>query len=76
MSTNAEDPAQDPPVDIYVRPAQLGDICVLLEPTDQDEIRLLRQRQLALQARFGGKPIENVHLTCQRFESQDERSIG
>ena len=42
----------------------------MLEPTDQDEISLLHQRQISLQSCFGGKPIENVHLTCQRFEPQ------
>jgi hypothetical protein len=54
------------------RIARPGDVCVLLEPAE-DEIADLRQRQAALQARFGGRPQERVHLTCQRFELQDER---
>ena len=52
------------------RVARPGDVCVLLEPAE-DEIADLRQRQAALQARFGGCPHERVHLTCQRFELQD-----
>jgi len=53
------------------RTAQPGDVCVLLEPAEE-EIAELRQRQTALQARFGGRPHERVHLTCQRFELPDE----
>jgi hypothetical protein len=53
------------------RTAQPGDVCVLLEPAE-GEIDELRQRQVALQARFGGRPHERVHLTCQRFELPDE----
>jgi len=59
-----------------VRPAQVGDICVLLEPSQPHEINRLRQRQVALQARFGGVPIEHVHLTCQRFACQDKGLLG
>jgi len=39
---------------------------VLLVPAEE-ELPALRQRQLALQTRFGGRPHEVVHLTCQRF---------
>lgn len=53
------------------RTAKPGDICVLLEPSE-DESAELRQRQISLQALFGGRPHECVHLTCQRFELQDE----
>lgn len=60
----------------HVRPAQIGDVCVLLEPTDAHEIDRLRQRQVALQARFGGQPIKHVHLSCQRFACQDEGLLG
>jgi hypothetical protein len=56
------------------RIARPGDVCVLLEPAE-GEIAGLRQRQAALQARFGGRPHERVHLTCQRFELQDERPL-
>jgi hypothetical protein len=56
------------------RIARPGDVCVLLEPAE-DEIADLRQRQAALQARFGGCPQERVHLTCQRFELRDEHSL-
>jgi hypothetical protein len=60
---------------IHVRPAEIGDICVLLEPSDSAEIQLLRQRQTALQKGFGGNPINRIHLTCQRFAGQEERQI-
>jgi hypothetical protein len=53
------------------RAARPGDVCVLLEPAEE-EIDELQQRQVALQARFGGRPHERVHLTCQRFELPDE----
>ena len=56
------------------RIARPGDVCVLVEPAE-DEITGLRQRQAALQARFGGRPHERVHLTCQRFELQDEHPL-
>jgi hypothetical protein len=56
------------------RIARPGDVCVLLEPAE-DEVVDLRQRQAALQARFGGCPQERVHLTCQRFELQDEHPL-
>lgn len=53
------------------RTAQPGGVCVLLEPAEE-EIAELRQRQVALEASFGGRPHERVHLTCQRFELPDE----
>ena len=56
------------------RVARPGDVCVLLEPAE-DEIPDLRQRQVALQARFGGRPHERVHMTCQRFELRDEHPL-
>lgn len=51
----------------HLRPAQIGDICLLIEPDEQTDIRLLRHRQQRLHSRFGGNPIRHVHLTCQRF---------
>ena len=39
---------------------------MLLEPTKKGEIERLAQQQMALQAKFGGTPIEHVHLTCER----------
>jgi hypothetical protein len=54
------------------RPAKFEDICVLLEPTQEEEINQLRQRQISLQSLFRGIPIQDVHLTCQRFACQDE----
>jgi hypothetical protein len=53
------------------RTARPGDVCVLLEPAEEEIIEL-RQRQMNLQARFGGRLHERVHLTCQRFELPDE----
>jgi len=41
-----------------------------------DEVSDLRQRQLALQARFGGTLHKVVHLTCQRCAIEDERRIA
>ncbi len=63
------------PREIYVRRAQIGDICVLIEPICQAEINLLQERQSSLQSHFLGKPIENIHLTCQRFKPKHEHSI-
>ena len=76
MSKALENPVPETSGAPHVRPAQVGDICVLLEPTDAQEINQLRQRQVALQARFGGVPIEHVHLTCQRFACQDKGLLG
>jgi hypothetical protein len=53
--------------DGHLRPAQVGDICLLLEPETAEEARL-RVYQQALKTRFGGTFIEKVHLTCQRFD--------
>ncbi|MFQ5856772.1 MAG: hypothetical protein ACE5LU_14150 [Anaerolineae bacterium] len=69
---NSKDLLQEEPKNIYARPARFGDICVLLEPTQKEEIKLLRQRQTPLQSLFGGILIEDVHLTCQRFACQDK----
>ena len=61
--------------EIHIRPAKLGDICVLLEPTNKVEIDQLRQHQLSLQAKFGGTLVQQHHLTCQRFASQDKQLL-
>ena len=63
------------PNDIYRRPAQAGDICILLVPTDRRQIEHLRHLQAALRRRYGGTPIERVHLTCQRFACADEGQL-
>jgi hypothetical protein len=61
----------------HIRPARRGDICILLESTDETEIAQMRRQQRALQAMFGGVPVEPVHLTCQRFEVPGEgRSLS
>lgn len=59
-------------ITLPARPGQSGDYCLLLEPSDPFEIALLRQRQEMLQLRLGGHIVDPVHLTCQRFELQDE----
>jgi hypothetical protein len=75
MSANPESLSRNNPRKICARPAQLGDICVLLEPMYQEEIRLLHEMQASLQSRFRGRPVKNVHLTCQRFRPNLEDSI-
>ena len=55
----------------HVRPAQLGDICVMLEPTEKEDLNQLDFLQSALQEHFGGIPVKPVHLTCQRFSCSD-----
>ncbi|UCC88131.1 MAG: hypothetical protein JSV81_02195 [Anaerolineales bacterium] len=76
MSKALENPVPETSRATHVRPAQVGDICVLLEPSQPHEINRLRQRQAALQARFGGVPIKHVHLTCQRFACRDKGLLG
>ena len=51
----------------HLRPAQVGDICLLIEPEHAADLTALRRRQHRLHRRFGGNPIRHVHLTCQRF---------
>jgi len=58
---------------IHTRPAEKGDICVLLESTRPTEHRRLQQQQSALQAQFGGEPVAHVHLTVQRFTCLDSQ---
>jgi hypothetical protein len=48
------------------RPAQVGDICILLLP-DDDELTRLNEHQRFLTSHFGGQIHQAVHLTVQRF---------
>jgi hypothetical protein len=50
--------------------ARPGDLFVLLLP-DEGEVGVVRARQEALRERYGGRPHEPVHLTCQRFALPD-----
>ncbi|MBI3943241.1 MAG: hypothetical protein HY326_09535 [Chloroflexi bacterium] len=63
-------------MDLTIRPAKPGDICVLLEPSAKEEISLLHRYQLSLQSQFGGKLIHPVHLTCQRLELPKESRLA
>jgi hypothetical protein len=56
----------------HLRPARPGDICVLLAPSAEETLQVVRPRQLYLQRLFGGEVADFVHLTCQRFLIQDE----
>ena len=64
----------------HLRPAQVGDICLLIEPDPQTNIAPLRSYQASLHTRFGGCPTRHVHLTCQRFcggkESRLDQSLS
>jgi len=59
-----------------LRPAQPGDICVLLAPADPEEEGRLRLCQQALQTQLGGRPASPVHLTCQRFQIADPSGLS
>jgi len=77
MFTGPGKPCQpNDPDEIFIRPTRTGDICILLEPSDQVELKQLRQYQNALQANFDGQPAEVIHLTCQRFEIQREDQLN
>jgi len=54
--------------------AQGGDVCVILEPTEHELLKL-RQRQARLQARFGGQIFPKVHVTCQRFSTEQDGQL-
>jgi hypothetical protein len=75
MSANPEYLNRNKPGEMCARPAELGDVCVLLEPTYQDEITWLHEQQTSLQSRFRGRLVKNVHLTCQRFRPNHGNSI-
>jgi hypothetical protein len=75
MSTGLHNRARQETPKPHVRPARVGDCCVLLEPAQAEERDRLRLRQMALQARFGGTPMQPVHLTCQRFACPGEQRL-
>jgi hypothetical protein len=56
------------PPQIFLRPTQVGDLCILLESGDPAENEKLLKRQEELRSLHGGRVITAVHLTCQRFE--------
>jgi GNAT superfamily N-acetyltransferase len=56
------------------REGQTGDLCLLLLPAN-DEIEALTARQKALQAYFGGRLVQPVHLTCDRFEPAENNNL-
>lgn len=55
--------------------AKPGDICILLIPT-ATELRVLRQQQVVLQAQYGGRIYEDIHVTCQRFTLPGEGTLA
>lgn len=55
--------------------AKPGDICILLIPV-ATELRALRQQQAVLQAQYGGRIYEDIHLTCQRFTPPGEGTLA
>lgn len=55
------------------RVAQPGDICLLLTPAAR-ELQRLRSHQIKLQARYGGKIFEHIHITCQRLSLDREHN--
>jgi hypothetical protein len=59
----------------HLRPAQIGDICLLIEPDPQADITALHQHQQRLCQQFGGTPIHHIHLTCQRFACADDAQL-
>ncbi len=56
------------------RTARPGDVCVLLEP-GEEEVPKIREIQTSLQALLGGYPHERVHLTCQRFRLKEDNLL-
>ena len=48
------------------RIARPGDIFLLLVPS-QEELILLREKQQGLRSVYGGKVVNFVHITCERF---------
>jgi len=55
------------------RTARPGDLFILLVPTGE-ELSELRRRQHELLQRFGGQAAVNLHVTCERFHLQTDRS--
>lgn len=54
--------------------AQPGDIFLLLVPSAQ-ELHQLRKKQFVLNQFYGGKLVEFIHITCQRFSADKESRI-
>jgi len=54
------------------RAAQPGDIFLLLVPSAQ-ELHQFHQWQNELSQRYGGQPVEFIHITCQRFSPGADR---
>jgi hypothetical protein len=57
----------------HPQPAQIGDLCLLIQSSQPAAAGDLYNHQRALHNRYGGTIIEPVHLTCQRFAGDDER---
>lgn len=57
----------------HPQPAQIGDLCLLIQSSQPAAAGDLYNRQRALHTRYGGTIIEPVHLTCQRFAGDDAR---
>ncbi len=55
----------------HKRPAQCGDICLLIEPHPQADLTPLRTRQQDLLHQHTGVIIPHVHLSCQRFQAAE-----
>lgn len=55
------------PDEFALRKTRAGDICILLEPDDPEEMDHLKACLAELQTQFGGQAVSLVHLTCQRF---------
>jgi hypothetical protein len=56
------------------RETRPGDLFVLLVPSE-GEVTPAGQMQLELQAFFGGRPVNPVHVTCERFELSDQQRL-
>lgn len=54
--------------------ARPGDVCILVEPAPA-QVPQLRRLQQQLQIRYGGKPQEPIHFTCQRFALPDASAL-
>ena len=59
----------------HLRPAEIGDICLLIEPHPQADTTALRTRQQTLHQKHGGKMVRHVHLSCQRILAAEEGQV-
>ncbi len=57
-----------------LRPAQPGDLCLLLVPATT-EADYIGQWQRTMQTHFGGHRTRPVHITCQRFVCQHPQQM-